>query len=74
MTETLTHGYSSESTQLMLSNEYQHGRVYTLKKRCVLVHTTKEASVMEGLRSLVQGPVIAVVLEVSLGVLFCLRY
>ena len=27
MTETLAHGYSSESAQRKLSNEYQHGRV-----------------------------------------------
>ena len=27
MTETLARGYSSESTQQELSNEYQHGRV-----------------------------------------------
>ena len=27
MIETLTHGYSSESTQQELSNEYQHDRV-----------------------------------------------
>ena len=27
MTETLAHGYSSESTQPELSNEYQHDRV-----------------------------------------------
>ena len=27
MTKTLTHGYSSESTQRELSNEYQHNRV-----------------------------------------------
>ena len=27
MTETLTHGYSSESTQGELSNEYQHDMV-----------------------------------------------
>ena len=27
MTETLAHGYSSESTQLELSNEYQHDKV-----------------------------------------------
>ena len=26
MTETLAHGYSSESAQLELSNEYQHDR------------------------------------------------
>ena len=27
MAETLAYGYSSESTQWELSNEYQHGRV-----------------------------------------------
>ena len=27
MTETLAHGYSSESTQSELSNEYKHDRV-----------------------------------------------
>ena len=27
MTETLAHGYSDESTQQELSNEYQHDRV-----------------------------------------------
>ena len=27
ITETLAYGYSSESTQWELSNEYQHGRV-----------------------------------------------
>ena len=27
MTETLAYGYSSESTQQVLSNEYQHDRV-----------------------------------------------
>ena len=27
MIDTLAHGYSSENTQLELSNEYQHGRV-----------------------------------------------
>ena len=27
MTKTLAHGYSSESTQQELFNEYQHGRV-----------------------------------------------
>ena len=29
MTETLAHGYSSESTQQELSNEYQHDRVFS---------------------------------------------
>ena len=30
MTESLAHGYSSESSQRELSNEYQHDRVYSL--------------------------------------------
>ena len=30
MTETLAHGYSSDSTQRELSNEYQHDRVANL--------------------------------------------
>ena len=29
ITETLAYGYSYESTQWELSNEYQHDRVYT---------------------------------------------
>ena len=65
MTETLTHLYLYESTQRMLSNEYQHERVYTLKK------TLRPCAYDEGSLS---NPVIAVVLEVSLGVLFCPRY
>ena len=32
MTETLAHGYSSESTQRKLFNEYQHDRVYMVFK------------------------------------------
>ena len=36
MTETLASGYSSVSTQLMLSNEYQHAMVLRVfKNRCV---------------------------------------
>ena len=41
-TETLAHGYSSESTQRELSNEYQHDRVYMVYKNlCMLVLWTK---------------------------------
>ena len=41
-TESLTRGYSSESTQQELSNEYQHDRVWMVSKnRCVLVLWTK---------------------------------
>ena len=32
MTETLAHGYSSESTQQNISNEYQHDRVEGFQK------------------------------------------
>ena len=47
---TLAHGYSSESTQQELSNEYQHDRVYMVfKNLCVLVLWTKKASALEGL-------------------------
>ena len=43
-TETLAHGYSSESTQRDLSNEYQHDRVYVVfKNRCVIVLSMKVA-------------------------------
>ena len=50
MTETLTLGYSSESTQQELSNECQHDRVsMVFKNRCVLVLWTKVASALEGL-------------------------
>ena len=38
MTETLTNGYSSESTHQELSNEYQHDRVSMIfKKICILI-------------------------------------
>ena len=35
MTETLAYGYSSESAQRELSNEYQHDRIF--KSLCILV-------------------------------------
>ena len=50
MTETLAHGYSSESTLQELSNKYQHNRVeLVFKYLCVLVLWTKVSSALEGL-------------------------
>ena len=50
MSETLVNGYSSESTQRELSNEYQHDRVQVFfKNLCVLVLLTKVDSALEGL-------------------------
>ena len=50
MTETLANGYSSESTQRELSNEYQHDRVWmVLRNIGVIVHKTKVAPALEGL-------------------------
>ena len=40
MTETLANGYSSDSTQRELSNEYQHDRVLII---CVIVRWMKVA-------------------------------
>ena len=52
MTETLAYGYSSESTQWELSNEYKHDRVeMVIKSFCILVFWTKVASAMEGLKT-----------------------
>ena len=51
MTENLAHGYSSESTQQELSNEYQHDRVWMIYKNlCILVLWTKVASALKGLK------------------------
>ena len=48
--ETLAHGYSSDSTQRELSNEYQHGKVWmVLKSLCVLVLWMKIILAFEGL-------------------------
>ena len=53
MTETLANGYSYESTQRELSNEYQHDRVWMVfKDICVLVLEMKVASALEGLKLL----------------------
>ena len=49
--ETLAYGYSSESTQCELSNEYQHDRVQRFfKNLCVLVLWMTVASALERLR------------------------
>ena len=50
MTETLANGYSSESTQRELSNEYQYDRVLMIfKDFCVLGLLTNVGSALEGL-------------------------
>ena len=50
MTETLANGYSSESTQRELYNEYQPDRVRMISLGiCVLVLWTKVALALEGL-------------------------
>ena len=50
MTETLANGYSFESTQRGLFNEYQHDQVsMVFKDVCVLVLWTKLAPALEGL-------------------------
>ena len=52
LTETLTHGYSSKSTQQELSNKYQHDRVWMIFKNIlVFVLCTKVASALEGLNT-----------------------
>ena len=49
----LANGYSSESAQQELSNEYQHDRVLmVLKNLCILVLWAKVATALEGLRLL----------------------
>ena len=51
MTETLANGYSYESTQRELSNEYQHDRVsMVFKNLCILVLRMKVSPALEGLR------------------------
>ena len=50
ITETLANGYSSESTQRELSNEYQDDRVsMVFQESCILVLWTKVVSALEGL-------------------------
>ena len=51
MTETLANGYSYESTQRELSNEYQHARVeMVFKIFWVRVLRTKVSPILEGLK------------------------
>ena len=53
MTETLAYGYSSDSSQGDISNEYQHDRVWMIfKNLCIIVLWTKIASALEGLKKL----------------------
>ena len=48
MAETLANGYSSESTQREISNEYQHDRVQRVfKNLCILVLWMKVALALE---------------------------
>ena len=55
ITETLTNGYSSESTQRALSNEYQHNRFWMVfKDFYVFVLWTKVVSALEGLRKIIE--------------------
>ena len=54
MTETLANGYSTESTQRELFNEYQHDRVEIVYKNlCILMIRTKVASALKGLKGCV---------------------
>ena len=51
MIDNLANGYSSESTQLELSNEYQHDRVQMIfTNLCILVLWPKVALALEGLK------------------------
>ena len=51
MTETRAHEYSSESTELELSDEYQHDRIkIVFKNLFILVLWTKVAIALEGLK------------------------
>ena len=52
MIETLAHGYSTESAQRELSNEYQHDRVLMVFKNLrILVLWTKVAYALERVKS-----------------------
>ena len=51
MTETLANGYSFDSTQRELSDEYQHDRVLMVfKNLCDVLLWTKVASALEGVK------------------------
>ena len=54
MTETLAHGYSSESNQQELSNEYQQDRVWVVfTNLCMFVFWMNVALALEGLTNVV---------------------
>ena len=48
MTETLAHGYSSESTQRDLSNEYQQDRVLMVFRKSLHLCALDESSLSKG--------------------------
>ena len=55
MTETLANGFSYESAQRELSNEYQYDRVQMIFKFFyVLAHYKKVVSALKGLKELIQ--------------------
>ena len=59
MVETLANGYSFESTQRELSNEYQYDRVSMINTNLnLLVLWMKEASAVEGLNPFVHRDVL----------------
>ena len=56
ITETLSNGYSSESSRRELSNEYQDDRVsMVFQESCILVLWTEVVSALEGLRVIVNS-------------------
>ena len=61
MTETLANGYSSESPQRELSNEYQHDKVSVIsqisKYFCAIVLWVKVAVSLEGLGKYIVPPI-----------------
>ena len=60
MTEPKVNGYSSESAQRELSNEYQHDKVPMIfKDLCILVLWTKVASALEGLSATLAIPLLS---------------
>ena len=53
MTETVPHGYPSETTHLELSNKYQHHRVWmVIKNLCILMLWMNVTSPLEGLNAM----------------------
>ena len=74
MAETMANGYSSESTQQELSNEYQHDRVeMVLKNPCILVLRTKVALALDGLsiNRLISSGILFMIMPTTLLQIFC---